>query len=94
MNYTVIATKVDPQTKKQAQETAERLGMPLSVIIKAFIKQLIRTQSVAFDAYNEEPNEYFKSVIAQAKKNLIKGSHSPVFESGDEAVGWLEKQGL
>lgn len=39
MSYTVVATKVDPQTKKKAQQTADELGVPLSVVIKAFLKQ-------------------------------------------------------
>jgi len=94
MNYAVVATKVDPQTKKEAQKTAAELGMPLSVVIKAFLKQFIKTKSVEFSARNEEPSEYLKSVIKQAEENLKKGKHSPVFETGEEAVAWLEKQGL
>lgn len=94
MSYAVVATKVDPQTKKEAQETAERLGMPLSVVIKAFLKQFIRTQSITLSARDEEPNEYFKSVIKQAEENLRKGKHSPVFKTGEKAVAWLEKQGI
>jgi len=94
MNYEVVTTKVDPKTKKEAQETAERLGMPLSVVIKAFLKQFIRTQSVTFNARDEEPNDYLKSVIKQAEENLRKGNHSQVFKTGKEAVAWLEKQGI
>jgi addiction module RelB/DinJ family antitoxin len=94
MNYGVVTTKVDPKTKKEAQETAERLGMPLSVVIKAFLKQFIRTQSVTFNARDEEPNDYLKSVIKQAEENLRKGNHSQVFKTGKEAVAWLEKQGV
>ena len=94
MSYAVVTTKVDPQTKKEAQETAERLGMPLSVVIKAFLKQFIRTQSITLSARDEEPNEYLKSVIKQAEENLKKGKHSPVFKTGEEAVVWLEKQGI
>ncbi len=94
MSYTVVATKVDPQTKKEAMETAKELGMPLSVVIKAFLKQFIKTKTVMFSARDEIPNEYFKSVLLQAEKNWKKGKHSPVFETGEEAVTWLEKQGV
>jgi len=94
MSYAVVTTKIDPQTKKEAMETAEELGMPLSVIIKAFLKQFIRTKSVEFSARNEEPNEYLKSVMKQADENWKKGNHSPIFTTGDEAVAWLEKQGI
>ncbi len=94
MSQAVVTTKVDPEIKREAQKTAEELGMPLSVVIKAFLKQFIRTKSVNFSARDEEPNEYFRSVMRQAKENYKKGNHSPIFGSGDEAVAWLEKQGI
>ena len=85
MTYAVVTTKVDPQTKKQAQQTAEELGMPLSVVIKAFLKQFIKTKTVTFSARDEEPSEYLKSIIKQAEKNLKTGNHSPVFKTGEKA---------
>ena len=94
MNYAVVTTKVDPQTKKEAQKTAEKLGMPLSVVIKAFLKQFIRTQSVSFGILDEEPTEYLKNAIRQAEKDWKAGKTSPAFKTGKEAVAWLEKQGI
>ena len=94
MSYAVVTTKVDPQTKKEAQKTAEKLGMPLSVVIKAFLKQFIRTQSVSFCIQSEEPSEYLKNAIRQAEKDWKAGKTSPAFKTGEEAVAWLEKQGI
>jgi addiction module RelB/DinJ family antitoxin len=94
MGYAVITTKIDPQTKKQAQKTAEELGMPLSVVIKAFLKQFIKTKSVEFTARDEEPGEYLKNAIRQAEKDWKAGKTSPAFKTGEEAVAWLEKQGI
>lgn len=95
MNYAVITTKIDPQTKQDAQKTAERLGMPLSVVIKAFLRHFIKTKTVTFSVRGDEyPNEYLKSVIRQAEENLKKGKHSPTFRTGKETVAWLEKQGI
>jgi len=95
MSYAVVTTKVDPQTKKEAMATADELGMPLSVIIKAFLKQFIKTKTVTFSARNEEiPNEYFKRTLAKARKNWKEGKGSPVFRTGEEAVKWLEDQGI
>jgi len=94
MSYTVVATKVDPQMKKEAQETAKQLGMPLSVVIKAFLKQFIKTKTVTFSARNEEPSEYLKNAICQAEKDWLAGKTSPAFKTGEEAVAWLEKQGI
>ncbi len=94
MSYTVVATKIDPQTKKEAMETAKELGMPLSVVIKGFLKQFIRTKTITFSARDEEPSEYLKNAISQAEKDWMAGKTSPSFKTGEEAVAWLEKQGI
>ncbi|OGG14118.1 hypothetical protein A2773_05195 [Candidatus Gottesmanbacteria bacterium RIFCSPHIGHO2_01_FULL_39_10] len=94
MNYTVVTAKVDPQTKREAQKTAEALGMPLSVVIKAFLKHFVRTKEVSFSLRDEVPNAYLKQVMREAKENYKKGRYSPEFKTGKEAVAWLEKQGI
>jgi len=94
MSYAVVSAKIDPQTKKEAMATAQSLGVPLSVVIKAFLKQFIRTKTVTFSARDEIPNEYFKRTLAKARKNWKEGKGSPIFHSGEEAVKWLEEQGI
>lgn len=93
MNYSVVTTKIDPQTKKKAQETAAEIGMPLSVIIKAFLKQFIRTKSVAFSVA-EKPSEYLLSIIEQAREDRKQGKASPVFTNTKDALSYLDKQGV
>lgn len=43
---------------------------------------------------NEEPNEYLIKAMKQAEKDWKAGKGSPAFKTGEEAVAWLEKQGL
>jgi len=74
MNYAVVTTKVDPKTKQAAQDVAESLGIPLSVMVKAFLKHVIKTRSVTFsDRGDEYPNTYLRSTIAQARKDWDEG---------------------
>ena len=94
MNDAVVTIKIDSQTKREAQKIAERLGMPLSVVIKAFLKQFIKTKTVEFSARDEEPSEYLIRTIKQAEKDLKEGKGSPTFRTGEEAVRWLEEQGV
>lgn len=94
MNSSVVTIKIDQQTKKDAQKTAYELGMPLSVVIKAFLKQFIKTKTVEFSARDENPSEYLIKTIRQAEKDLAEGKASPTFRTGEEAVKWLEKQGV
>ena len=91
MNTAVITTKIDPQTKKQAMKTAGELGIPLSVVIKAFLKQFINTKSIMFSA-SEEPNDYLKAVIKKAEENYRKGNTSPAFRNVRDAIKYLEDQ--
>ena len=91
MSYAVIATKVDPQTKREAHKTAQELGMPLSVVIKAFLKQFIKTKSVEFSARNEVPSEYLIRTIKQAEKDLKDGKASPAFDNSKDAIAWLHR---
>ena len=92
MNYAVVVTKIDLQTKKAAMKTADDLGLPLSVVIKAFLRQFIRTKSVTFGTFTEEPSEYLKNVIYQAEKDWKAGKTSPAFRTGEEAVAYLQKR--
>lgn len=94
MNTAVISTKIDLQTKKKAQEVAKELGIPLSVVIKATLKQFIKTKTLEFSARDERPSPYLIRTIKQAEKDWNEGKASPIFKTGEEAVKWLKKQGI
>lgn len=93
MNTAVVTTKIDPQTKREAMRTANELGIPLSVVIKAFLKQFITTRSITFRA-SEEPSNYLKSVIKKAEENYRKGNTSPAFRNAKDAIKYLEDRGI
>ena len=93
MSNAAIYVKTEPETKQKAQKVAKELGLSLSTVVNGFLKQFIKTKTVTFSA-DEEPNEYTRFVMKQAEENLKKGNHSPVLKTGEEAVAWLEKQGI
>lgn len=93
MNTAVINIKTEPQTKREAQAIASQIGVSLSALINAYLKKLIRTKKVEH-VLDETPNAYLRSVMKQAEENIKKGNHSPIFRTGEEAVAWLEKQGI
>lgn len=92
MQSTAIYIRTEPETKKQAQKVAKEIGMSLSGLVNTYLKQVIRTKKVEFSA--EEPSEYFKRTLAKARKNRREGKGSPIFHTGEEAVKWLEEQGI
>lgn len=94
MNTAVIITKTEPEVKIKAQKVAKDLGLSLSSLINAWLRQLIKTKTVTFNASSEEPSDYLKQMIHQSEKDLKEEKASPLFKTGEEAVAWLEKQGI
>ena len=95
MSYTIVSAKIDPQTKKEAMATANELGLPLSLVIKAFLKQFIRTKSITFSARVDEiPNAHTLKVLKKAEENYKKGNTSPAFKNIEGELKWLEEQGI
>ncbi len=95
MNTAVIITKTDPVVKKRAQEVAKEIGVSLSSLINAYLRQIIKTKTVTFSARpQEEPSEYLIKTIKQAEKNYKEGKASPVFTNAKDAIKYLEDQGI
>lgn len=92
MSYTVVTTKIDLETKHEAQMIAQELGVPLSVIIKAFLKQFIRTKSITFSVNDDTPNTYLQNSLLRAEENYKQGKASPRLRTPEEAVKYLEDQ--
>lgn len=94
MNTASILIKIDPKIKLKAQKTAEKMGLSLTSVINRYLKHFITTESITFSTKDEEPSAYLIKAMKRAEKNLEEGKHSPVFETGEDAVAWLEKQGI
>jgi len=91
MSYTVVTTKVDPKLKKEAMATAESLGISLSMVIKGFLREFIRTKTITFREQDEIPNEHTQKLLLQAEKDLKDGKASPVFDDVEDAIAWLHR---
>lgn len=89
MNTAIINVKVTPEEKRQAQEAASALGMPLSVIIKGFLKQFSRTRSVSFSAeLEEEPTQYMIEELRKSEED-VKAGRVISFKSPQEALDYV-----
>lgn len=95
MQTTAIYVRIDPEIKTKAQKVAKELGFNLSSLMNAWLRQLIKTKTVNFSVADEEkPSAYLIKTIKQALKDRKVGKASPVFNTGKEAVKWLEEQGI
>ena len=92
MNTTIINFTTDPKLKSEAQKVAKSLGIPLSLALNNYLRQLVKTKTVTFR--EEEPSKYLIGEINAAEKELKSGKVSPTFQGGKQAVEWLEKNGI
>lgn len=90
MNTASLHIKIEPTIKKQAQEAADELGLSLSAVMKALLKQFIRTKQLSVGA-NEIPNDYLLQSLQQAKED-IKAGRTTSFKDGHDALAYLDRE--
>lgn len=76
MEKTIINIKTDKELKREAQKTAKELGLPLSTIINAYLKELINEKRVIFSVHpqpNKKTGELLDKILKdiEAEKNLV-----------------------
>lgn len=71
---TMINIKADKEVKESAQKVAADLGLPLSTVINAYLKEFIRERSVRFSVEPELRPEVEKMLL-QASKDYKAGKN-------------------
>ncbi len=87
---TVISVRTDVSTKTKAQAVAKDIGIPLSTLLNAYLRQLIANRSVNFSVEPRLRPEVEKELLRieadiKAGRNL-----SPAFDNLEEAFKWLD----
>lgn len=89
---TVIHIKADKQVKENAQKAAKDLGLTLSDVINAALRNFIRTREVIFSDIPQMTPELEKR-LEKVEEDIKHGKNlSPGFKNMDEAIKYLEKQ--
>lgn len=87
MNTTSLHIQIDSDIKKQAQQTAEELGLSLSAVTKALLKQFIRTKQLSI-GIDEVPDKDLKMSLKQSEKD-IKAGKTLSFKNGNDALNYV-----
>ena len=91
MNTAVLNIKTDPKTKQQLKVFAAQMGLPVSSLINAQIRQMLRSGEVHLTT-TLEPTPYLEKIMHEADKDIQRGRNlSPVFDSVDDMFKHLEK---
>ncbi len=90
MAKTLLNIKVDREVKQNAKKLAENLGLSLSVLVNAQLKQLVQAQRVSFTAsYKMSPA--LEKILRGVETDIKKGRNlSPAFNSKEEMDGYLD----
>lgn len=88
---TVLNVKTDVEVKKQAQELAKYIGVPLSTVVNTYLKEFINSGEFTLRREPQLKPEVAKRIdkaVAESKEG--KGL-SPTFDTIHDVVDWLNK---
>ena len=85
----VINFKTDPSTKQKARDVANKLGIPLSNLLNAYLYELAETGSVHFSVA-EPMTKKMEKLIADSEKEIKAGNLSGPFETLEEMFEHLD----
>ena len=87
---TIINIKADRDVKEHAQKVAKELGLPLSTIINAYLKDFIRNRSVNL-SLAPRMSRQLEVILGGVEKDIVaKKNISPAFSSAAEASRYLD----
>lgn len=88
---TQLIVKIDQDVKNQAQKRAQKLGLPLSTIINAYIKEFNRSKQITFSLEPEELRPEVGRLLLRASADYKAGRNiSPVFATAKEMDDYLD----
>ena len=89
---TVIHVKADKEVKENAQKLARDLGLNLSDVINASLRNFIRTREVHF-SHTPRMTPELEKLLEKVEEDIKKGRNlSPRFKSVEESIEWLKAQ--
>ena len=87
---TIINIKADKEVKAGAQKLARDLGLPLSTVINAYLREFIRNREIHF-SLAPRMNPALERFIGRAERDFQeKKDISPVFSSAREMDEYLD----
>jgi antitoxin component of RelBE/YafQ-DinJ toxin-antitoxin module len=89
MNTATLNIKTDPSTKEQIKAFADNIGLPVSALVNAQIKQILRTGRVELNT-DLEPTDFLVDTMRQARADYAADRDITHTNSTDEAMAHLD----
>ena len=81
--------RIEPEIKKEAEETLSCLGLTMAEAVKIFLKQVIMTDSIPFEIKIPRYNKETLEAIEEAKK-ISKNSNAKTYTTVKELMEDLD----
>jgi addiction module RelB/DinJ family antitoxin len=91
-NTTVLNVKIDKDLKRQAQEVAKAVGLPMSTIVSTNLREFVRTRSITISDEPRLKPEVEKELLRLSKMAKKGENLSPAFDTASDALDWLKKE--
>ena len=87
---TLINIKADKEVKEGAQALAKELGLPLSIVVNAYLKDFIRNRGINISAVPRMSRQ-LETILGGVEKDLaVKKNISRPFSSAKDAGRYLD----
>lgn len=87
--HTILNIKTDKKLKADAQKVAAEIGVPLSTVMNAFLKQFVRDKEVTFSANEYRPTPYLERILEEAEAEYKAGETSGPFITAEDLMKHL-----
>ncbi len=88
MNTAILNIKTDPDTKDQLKAFAAQVGLPVSALMNAQIKQMLRNGKVEFST-TLEPTPYLERIIKEAEADYKADKNTVATDSDEDTIDFL-----
>lgn len=89
MSKVVLNIKTDKEVKEEAQKTARELGVPLSTVVNAYLKEFVREKAFSLSLTPQIRPEVEKLLRQAHQDYKNKKNVSRVFTSATDALKYL-----
>ncbi|MDP2655218.1 MAG: type II toxin-antitoxin system RelB/DinJ family antitoxin [bacterium] len=91
---TAISFKIDKDVRNRARSVAQRIGVPLSMVVNQQLKQFADERRIEF--YEPlVPNAKTRKILDRALQDVREGNEkafSPMFDNANDAIKWLHRK--
>lgn len=87
---TVLNVKIDEKLKKEAQKAAKAMGLPISTVVAASLRDFVRTRTITISSpprLKPEVEAELLRISADAREGI---NVSPAFDNLEDAFAWLD----